>query len=104
MSRELRPYRSIVSALVVYGVVRLVFAHVVGSGGFATPGSLDKGLAAFALVVLVMRITILVGVPLVVTYRIVHRLFALGRDGDGGAHTDEPAEASIAAPIEPSAR
>jgi hypothetical protein len=55
----------------------------VGSGGFSTPGSLDKGLAAFALVMLVMRITILAGVPLVVTYRLVQRLLALaGRRED----------------------
>lgn len=98
MSRELGPYRSIVSALVVYGVLRIVFAHVVGSGGFATPGSLDRGLAAFALVMLVMRITILVGVPLVVTYRLVHRLFALARRRDGRARPDEAPAAPVATP------
>ena len=83
VSRELRPYLSIAAALVAYAILRVVFTHVVGTGGFATPGSLDHGLAAFALVMLVMRITVLVGVPLAVTYRLVHRLFRIGRsDGD----------------------
>jgi hypothetical protein len=81
--------------LVAYGILRVVFAHVVGAGGFATPGSLDKGLAAFALVMLVMRITVLVGVPLVVTYRIVQRLFRIGR-GDGDARCDVAGSASPA--------
>jgi hypothetical protein len=89
IARELRPHLSIVYALVAYSVLRVVFVHVVGTGGFATPGSLDKGLAAFALVILVMRITVLVGVPLVVTYRIVQRLFRIGRGDPGGARTDD---------------
>ena len=98
ITRELRPHLSIAYALVAYGILRVVFTHVVGTGGFATPGSLDKGLAVFALVMLVMRITILVGVPLVVTYRIVHRLFRIGRGAPDGARTGEPPEVSIAAP------
>jgi hypothetical protein len=52
-ARELRPHLSIVYALVAYGILRVVFAHVVGTGGFATPSSLDKGPAAFAPMMLV---------------------------------------------------
>jgi hypothetical protein len=39
-----------------------------------------------------MRITVLVGVPLVVTYRIVRQLFALGRGRDGGTRSGSPIE------------
>ena len=75
--RELKPFASLAPGLVAYGILRVVFSHVVGSSGFATPeGALNTGLAAFALVMLVMRITVLVLVPLIVTYRIVRRLFA----------------------------
>jgi hypothetical protein len=63
-----------VPGLAAYGVLRVVFEHVVGTGGFATPGSLDQGLAAFAFVMVVLRLTVLVGVPMLVTYRLACRL------------------------------
>jgi hypothetical protein len=77
LGAALGPYLALVPGLVAYGVLRVVFAHVVGSQGFVTPsGSPNKALAAFALVMLVMRITVIVGVPLVVTYRLVVQLSA----------------------------
>jgi len=86
--RELKPYASLVPGLVAYGILRVVFAHVVGSQGFVTPsGSPGKGLVAFALVMLVTRIAVLVIVPLVITYRIVRRLFEFGRGRGRGAST-----------------
>jgi len=79
IARELRPYAALAAGLLAYGILRVVFAHVAGSEGFATPaGLLDKRLAVFTLVMLVMRITVIVLVPLIVTYRIVRRLFELG--------------------------
>jgi hypothetical protein len=75
--RELMPFRSLAAALIAYAILRVVYAHVVGIQGFTTDdGSLDRGLAAFALVMLVLRITILVAVPLIVTYRVIERLLA----------------------------
>ena len=77
--RELRPFLAPVLSVVGYGVLRAVFLHMIGSGGFATPeGVLDRGLAGFGLVVLVMRLAVLVLVPLIVTYRLVRRLLAPG--------------------------
>lgn len=82
--RELRPYVALVPVLVAYGILRVVFAHVVGSQGFVTPsGSPGKGLVTFALVMLVTRIAVLVIVPLVITYRIVRRLFERGSTQGG---------------------
>jgi hypothetical protein len=90
--RELQPYASLVIGLVAYGILRVVFAHVMGSNGLVTPsGAPSKALAVFGLVMLVMRLTVLVVVPLVVTYRLVCRLFALGQRRGGGARTDDDA-------------
>jgi hypothetical protein len=73
--RELKPFLSLVLPLVAYAVLRIVFARVVGTSGFLNPsGSISKGLAVFGFVVLVVRITVLVGVPLILTYRLVQRL------------------------------
>lgn len=78
--RELKAFMLPASGLLAYGILRVVFSHVVGSGGFATPeGVPDKGLAVFVLVMLVMRLAVLVLVPLIVTYRLVRRLFARGQ-------------------------
>jgi hypothetical protein len=88
--RELRPFWVLAAGLVVYGILRLVFAGVVGGGGLVTPsGSVDGGLALLGLVMLVMRFAVLAIVPLVVTYRVVWRLFALGRARRRGAGADE---------------
>ena len=76
--RELKPFWMLVLGVFVYGILCIVFSRVVGSGGLVTPSSsIDNGLAVFTLVMLVMRITVLVVVPLVVTYRVVRRLFTL---------------------------
>jgi len=93
--RELRPYLSLAPGLVAYGILRIVFAHVVGNQGFVTPsGSPDKGLVVFALVMLVTRTAVLVIVPLIVTYRIVRRLFELGQDRRDRTRTDDAPAAS----------
>jgi len=96
--RELKPFASLVPGLVAYGILRVVFSHVVGSGGFATPeGVPSTGLAVFALVMLVMRLAVLVLVPLIVTYRIVRRLFALG-DRSPAPPPSPPASLSASPP------
>ena len=86
--REARPFVMVALGVAAYGLLRVVFVHVVGSQGFVTPsGSPGMGLVAFAVVMLVMRITVLVAVPLIITYRVVQRL--LGRERP----RDTPAEA-----------
>jgi hypothetical protein len=89
--REVRPFVAPMVALAAYAILRELFARVLGSQGFVTPsGSPGSALVAFALFVLVMRITVLVAVPLIVTYRVVRRLLApasrdRGTGGSGGA-------------------
>jgi hypothetical protein len=93
--REVKPFVAPMLPVVVYAILREVFAHVAGSQGLVTPsGSPGTGLVVLAVILLVMRITMLVVVPLIVTYRVVRRLVALvsGGDGaasDGGASADE---------------
>ncbi|HEX4422615.1 MAG TPA: hypothetical protein VH165_32090 [Kofleriaceae bacterium] len=75
--RVLRPVRSLLAWLAGYAVLRAVFFHVAGGQGLLTPSqAIDRRLVVLALVLLVMRITLLVAVPLVVTYQLVMRLVA----------------------------
>jgi hypothetical protein len=73
--RELAASRTLISGLICYGVLRVIYAHIVGSHGLLTPsGGIDSGAAIFSIVMLVMRMAILVIVPFAVTYKLVRRL------------------------------
>jgi hypothetical protein len=92
--REVKPFVAPMLLVAVYAIVREVFAQVAGSQGFVTPsGSPGTGLVAFAVILLVMRITMLVAVPLIVTYRVIRRLVALVSSGGDGAATGDGASA-----------
>lgn len=73
--RRARPWLPLAAGLVLYGMVRLVFVHAVGSQGLLTPGRpVDRGLAALAFAALVLRVAVLVAVPVVIAYRLAGAL------------------------------
>ena len=76
--RELKPFVGLVVIVALYIVVRLSFGAMSGSRGVLTPsGGVDSTLAILAFATFVLRLTVLVLVPFVATYRLVMRMLGI---------------------------
>lgn len=69
--RRLRPIRDVVICLAAYALLRTLALHLLGDAGVLTPKqSVEPWRLAAAFTLLVTRLTILIGVPLVLGYRL----------------------------------
>lgn len=94
--RAMRPWLGLIAGLAAYAALRAVLVHAIGSQGLVTPsGAPGKAVAALALALLVMRVTVLVAVPLIATYRVVRWLLARASGPRDGASSGASAGGTV---------
>ena len=78
ISRETRPFASVLITLAVYWCMKAIFFLVTSDAGLLVPsGSLNLGVAIFGGLLVLLRLWVLFVVPALVVYRVACRISGL---------------------------